>query len=152
MEVVKTNINNHKNSRGDSLPRGYRNNNPLNVIHSSSKWNGLSDEQPDKNFCSFTSRMFGWRAALILLKRTYRKRGWDNLKAIIEHWAPETENDTKRYLRRVSHFMGDLDVNQRLGANDYLNLMKAMAIVENGYLDEEGLDEAWRNRRYYGCL
>ena len=48
--------------------------------------------------------------------------------------------------------MGDMDVNQRLGANDYLQLMKAMAVVENGYLDDEGLDEAWRNRRYYGCL
>ena len=54
-------MNNNKielHSRGENLPRGYRNNNPLNVIHSSSKWNGLSAEQPDKDFCSFTSRMF----------------------------------------------------------------------------------------------
>lgn len=141
-----------EHSRGNKAPRGYRLNNPLNIEHGTSKWLGLADEQPDPKFCKFGSRMYGWRAALIILKRTYRKRGWASPRLIIEHWAPTTENNTRRYLEFVCHWLGNISPDKLLAANDYLAMMKAMAIFENGYLDEDGLDEAWRNRRHYGCL
>ena len=57
-------------------PRGYRNNNPLNIRRTETRWQGQVDGD-DKEFCSFASPVYGWRAALIILMRTYRKRGWN---------------------------------------------------------------------------
>ena len=52
-------------------PRGIRNCNPLNIIRSKSKWLGMRREQTDKKFVQFKEMKYGWRAALVLLTRTY---------------------------------------------------------------------------------
>ena len=53
------------------LPRGIRNNNPLNIRRSKDQWQGLRKEQTDPSFCQFENLAYGWRAAFRLLTRTY---------------------------------------------------------------------------------
>ena len=50
------------------LTRGWRNNNPLNIIHSKSEWQGKSPVQTDKRFVQFVSRAYGYRAAIKTLQ------------------------------------------------------------------------------------
>ena len=54
------------------LPRGIRNNNPLNIRRTAKdQWKGLRAQQTDASFCQFESLEYGWRAAFYLLTRTY---------------------------------------------------------------------------------
>ena len=53
------------------LPRGIRNNNPLNIRRSKDQWQGLRAQQTDAQFCQFETLEYGWRAAFYLLTRTY---------------------------------------------------------------------------------
>lgn len=122
-------------------PRGYRNNNPLNIRRTETRWQGQVDGD-DKEFCSFASLVYGWRAALIILMRTYRKRGWNTIQEIIAHWAPENENDTAAYTRNMVRLTG-IPPDQVLKMADYKPLAKAMARFENGFLNDAGLNTAY---------
>jgi len=130
-------------------PRGIRNNNPLNIRRSGSKWKGLSKQQTDKAFCQFDEMKYGWRAAFYLLCYTYWKVwGCNSVRTIISRWAPDNENNTESYIKRVCELTG-LAPSEPIGdptqhADNWLKLGWAMAIVENGleackHLD--GLDE-----------
>ena len=56
----------------EKLPRGIRNNNPLNIRRTkTSSWMGMREEQTDKSFCQFTTLRYRWRAAFMLLKLYY---------------------------------------------------------------------------------
>ena len=66
-------------------------NNPFN-IRVGSRWLGLVGQ--NKGFCEFASMEYGVRAAAYLLMRSYRKRGIMSIRAIIERFAPSSENDT----------------------------------------------------------
>lgn len=48
--------------------RGIRNNNPLNIRHSASRWQGMRMEQTDKKFVQFESMAMGYRAAWRVLE------------------------------------------------------------------------------------
>lgn len=118
----------------DFQPRGFRNNNPLN-IRIGSDWKGLSPVQSDKSFCVFTSMHYGIRAAIYLLLKYYKFYHLHTLYEIISRWAPATENNTYNYCSIVSHELGlsfnfDLDL-----IHDYdrlYRLLCAMIFVENG--------------------
>ena len=122
-------------------PRGYRNNNPLNIRRTETRWQGQVDGD-DKEFCSFASPVYGWRAALIILMRTYRERGWSTIQEIIAHWAPDNENDTAAYTRNMVRLTG-IPPDQVLKMADYKPLAKAMARFENGFLNDAGLNTAY---------
>lgn len=122
-------------------PRGYRNNNPLNIRRTETRWQGQVDGD-DKEFCSFASPVYGWRAALIILMRTYRKRGWNTIQEIIDHWAPDNENDTSAYTRNMVRLTG-IPPDRVLMMADYKPLAKAMARFENGFLNDAGLNTAY---------
>ena len=122
-------------------PRGYRNNNPLNIRRTETRWQGQVDGD-DKEFCSFASPVYGWRAALIILMRTYRKRGWKTIQEIIAHWAPDNENDTAAYTRNMVRLTG-IPPDRVLNMADYKPLAKAMARFENGFLNDAGLNTAY---------
>ena len=86
-------------------PRGMRNNNPLNIRHSASQWQGMRAEQTDRAFVQFTSMTMGYRAAWRTLE-TYFKRFEAERKPftprnIIYRWAPPVENDSEAYLRSI---------------------------------------------------
>ena len=125
------------NPAADRKPRGLRNNNPLNIRRTGDQWRGLRQRQDDPAFCQFTTMAYGWRAALLLLTRTYyRNYRLSTIRAIVSRWAPPSENDTETYIRRVSDYTGYPD-NMPLGVpcdhpDRWMQLALAMARVECG--------------------
>jgi hypothetical protein len=127
--------------------RGIRNCNPLNIRLSSDKWQGQVNQNDNQNqnvnsaveasFCVFSSMEYGWRAAFVILCRTYYgKYKLKTIREIVSRWAPEKENNTLGYIRRVSDYTG-------IGPDKVLDSPKeqpvqwlligyAMAVVENG--------------------
>lgn len=130
------------NKERKQKPRGIRNNNPLNIVQTKDKWQGLRDPQYDKRFCEFVDMAHGYRAAFIILKNYIKKHGWVTIEQIVSHWAPKNENDTARYINAVCNLMNpDLPVvtnEQRQYVIDFKNmpdmlmLASAMTVVENG--------------------
>ena len=89
------------------LPRGIRNNNPLNIRRGKDQWQGLRAQQTDAQFCQFETLEYGWRAAFYLLTRTYyHKYRLYTIRAIINKWAPPHENLTATYIENVSRLTG----------------------------------------------
>ena len=114
-------------------PRGYRNNNPLNIRHSKDKWQGRAPRQTDPLFVQFTSMAYGYRAAFVLL-RTYRmKYGYNTIRKIIQRWAPANENNTEAYIQHVSEWTGIAPDKLLAGldANAYIAIVAAMSRVES---------------------
>ena len=109
------------------------NHNPLNIRKGYCPWKGQTGT--NKGFCVFLNWFYGYRAALVLLTRTYfRKLGLNTIEKIVNRWAPPTENDTENYIRLVSQQMGvkrdqPLDLRE---LNTVCSLVYAMGIVENG--------------------
>ena len=112
------------------LPRGIRNNNPLNIRRSKDQWKGLADAQTDRAFCQFKSLDYGWRAAFYHKYRLY------TIRTIIRRWAPPGENNTEAYIANVSRLTG-IDPDEPIGIpserpSRWMMVGVAMAIQENG--------------------
>lgn len=122
-------------------PRGERNCNPGNIRHGE-RWQGLSQQQTDPNFCRFDSAFYGLRALCKTLLTYQRKHGKRTIEAVLFRWAPPVENDTEAYVEHVAAQVG-------VGAKDDINLetpdtlyrlAKAIIKHENGqciYSDTE---------------
>ena len=128
-EYTESNMN-----TGD-LPRGYRNNNPLNIrINPANNWQGKIANNTDGVFEQFTHMSYGYRAALKLIRNYIQNDGLETVTQIISKWAPNTENNTSGYIQRV------IGMNQWTAGkvidpyskDDMCDLVYAMAIVENG--------------------
>ncbi len=133
-----------------SLPRGYRNNNPLNIRISSNAWKGKVplDDNTDGTFEQFRTMAYGYRAAMKLIQTYIRKYNCNTLAKIISRWAPPSENYTASYITNVASRMG-------LNPTDYINpnnrfqmteLVRAMSYSENGTKiepDDAAIQEAW---------
>ena len=137
-----------------SLPRGIRNNNPLNIRRSKDKWQGLRAQQTDAAFCQFETMAYGWRAAFVLLTHTYyHTYRLFTIRNIIRRWAPENENNTEAYIRNVWRLTG-IDPNEPLGIPSdkpgrWIALGLAMAMQENGAdatLDTFAVLRGWEMR------
>ena len=119
------------------LPRGIRNNNPLNIRRSKDQWQGLRAQQTDASFCQCESLADGWRAAVYLLTRTYyAKYRLFTIRAIINKWAPPRENLTETYIQNVSRLTG-IPPDEPIGIPSdqpqrWIAVALAMAIQENG--------------------
>ena len=129
------------------LPRGLRNNNPLNIRISGTPWQGKVSPNTDGAFEQFTCLEFGVRAALVNI-RTYIKRDRINtVQAIISRWAPGSDgNNVKAYVEVVCNHSG-LTATERLQYNDKNKLCRlvwAMAFVECGQDISFGrVENAW---------
>ena len=125
------------------LPRGIRNNNPLNIRRSKDQWKGLKAQQTDTQFCQFESLEYGWRAAFYLLTRTYyHKYRLYTIRMIINKWAPPNENQTSKYIENVCRLTG-IAPDEPIGIPSdhparWMAVGRAMAIQECGM---EGLDD-----------
>jgi len=135
--------------------RGWRNNNPMNIRRTRTEWQGLVARQTrtDREFCQFLNRTWGYRAAYKVLKSYYKffaQQGREcTIRAVVERWAPRTENDTEAYLRRVceliSYQYGGSESPESClyggnSASDDLHhawLMAAMTCVECGCRPED---------------
>lgn len=133
-----------------ALPRGIRNNNPLN-IRKGCDWRGERPAQLDREFEEFISMEFGIRAAIKLVcnhisGKTGYRRPCDNLAKLIERWAPPTENNTGAYIKAVEKMTG-INRYQRICANNremVSRIVQAMAKVETGTdLDAGLIRSAW---------
>lgn len=115
------------------LPRGIRNNNPLN-IRKGDAWLGMVDNPTDPEFVQFVEMVYGVRAAFIILHRYFTVYRIDTIEGIISRWAPSTENNTKSYIRAVCQRTG-LDASDKLCYKDtetMVKLIDAMIWVECG--------------------
>ena len=115
------------------LPRGIRNNNPLN-IRIGNTWLGERSNPTDTSFEEFVSMAYGLRAGFIILRRYIRRYHRNTIQQIIETWAPVTENATQKYVDCVCQRTGlRPDVAIAYEDRDTMaKLVQAMAFVECG--------------------
>jgi len=133
------------------LPRGLRNNNPLNIVwNKNNQWVGQSDARTDKVFCEFKEIRHGWRAAFLLLRRYYLRWDIETVRDVIFRWAPTSENNSQAYYERVVELMkingpvfnqsedkwNELLTGKlppwRSHPHFYMALAYSMALIENG--------------------
>ena len=127
-------------------PRGIRNDNPLNIRHGKSQWVGMREKQTDKSFVQFKSRVYGYRAAFVLL-RNYITKGKDTIGKIIAKWAPSSDgNNTQSYINYVSKTTG-INASHALkfeDKDDLVEIVRSMAHMESGIVeDRKVIEEAY---------
>lgn len=120
------------------IPRGIRNNNPLN-IRKGNNWKGEVKDQTDRSFEQFVSMEYGIRAGFKILRNYIT--GFNGLatkintiEGIIRRWAPPRENDTESYIKKVVQLTG-IPRTQRIafGQKSYMcAIVDAMIRVECG--------------------
>lgn len=125
------------------MTRGIRNNNPLNIRHGKSQWVGMSEKQTDKSFVQFKERVYGYRAAFVLI-RGYISKGKDTIGKIIAKWAPSSDgNNTQSYIDYVSHSTG-INASHALhweDKDDIIDIVCSMAHLESGIIENKQLLE-----------
>ena len=100
-----------------SIPRGYRNNNPLNIRISNSNWLGKVSPNTDGAFEQFSDIKYGYRAAIKTLRSYYYKHGLRTVRDILNRWAPPSDsNNTDRYIGILSEKSGWKGVESRQSA------------------------------------
>lgn len=116
-----------------SVPRGIRNNNPLNIRYSSAnKWKGkITENKKDESFEEFISLSYGVRAFCRLIQLYVERYHCSTIRSIVYRFAPPSENDTLHYYKYVRDFVDGLVVNPRDFAF-MVRLVVAMWNVENG--------------------
>lgn len=115
------------------LPRGLRNNNPLN-IRIGNTWLGEKVNPTDNEFEEFVSLAYGVRAAFVILRRYIRRYKLNTVRLIVERWAPRAENETEKYIQFVckdTGLMPDTAI-QYSDKNTMCKLVGAMAFIECG--------------------
>lgn len=122
-----------------SLPLGYRNNNPLNILYGSSLWKGKVIPNTDKSSPrkeQFVSMAYGYRAALYLLRKHIRN-GYNTLARLVNRWGTGANSDAETaYVRYVSN-KAAIAPASTLSPDDMESLCRiawAMAGFENGKL------------------
>lgn len=117
-------------------PRGVRNNNPGNIVHSArNPWQGLDDPPTDGRFCRFINPTYGIRALAVLLVTYQDRHGLRTIRRIIDRWAPPNENNTSGYVDFVANRTG-------FGADEHLDITEyhvMRPIVEAIIHKENGL-------------
>lgn len=138
-----------------TVPRGIRNNNPLNIRLTATRWVGMRANQTDKGFCQYNSMAYGWRAAFMLLFFYYYKHGLKTVRDIISRWAPPSDgNNTEAYISRVVkqmlRFDSELPIIDKSMLSDprekpwhWLLLAASMYKVEQGDYEYDLNDVLW---------
>ncbi|MCT8249521.1 structural protein [Proteus faecis] len=126
--------------------RGERNNNPGNIRHGS-KWQGLSAQQTDKDFCQFVSPEYGIRAIYKLLQTYQKKYELNTVESIIVRYAPPNENNTTGYINRAAKDIG-VSINEPINVSSKpvaIALATAIVGVELGYqpYSQKVFEDAW---------
>ncbi len=130
------------------VPRGIRNNNPLN-IRKGNNWQGERHPQSDKAFEEFQSMTYGIRAGFKLIKRYMSGYGgktkpFDTIELIVKRWAPPSENATQRYIDFVATATG-IDPRQKIDFRNkkvMCDIVSAMIQVECGQKVDRGIIES----------
>ena len=122
------------------IPRGIRNNNPLN-LRVGNNWKGEVSQPTDHTFEQFTEMKWGVRAAFIVLRNYIVRHKCNTIRKIIPRWAPANENNTQAYIATVSQ-RANLKPDEVINVDNtcqMIALLLAMCFVENG--QEISLDD-----------
>lgn len=130
------------------VPRGIRNNNPLN-IRKGSNWKGERPIQKDKAFEEFVSMEYGIRAGFYILRKYVTgyfglTDKFNTIEKIITRWAPPSENNTRAYIDAVSKRTG-ISPYQRIAFGNkkiMCDIVAAMIIQECGQSVERNIIES----------
>ena len=130
------------------VPRGIRNNNPLN-IRKGNNWQGERPIQHDKAFEEFSSMTYGIRAGFIIIRKYMSgynglTRKFNTIEKIIRRWAPPTENATQKYIDQVAEESG-ISPRLKLSFSDKKSMcaiVSAMIHVECGQRVDMSLIES----------
>ena len=129
-----------------TIPRGIRNNNPLN-IRIGNVWLGEVANPTDNEFEQFVSMFYGLRAGFILLRRYINRYHLTTIPLIISRWAPGSENNTVKYIDTVCRLSG-LQPDTQLAytsEEQMVSLVNAMIFVECGqHVDRATILKAYR--------
>lgn len=133
-----------------SVPRGIRNNNPLN-IRKGNNWRGERKVQTDKAFEEFETLQYGLRAGLKLIRNQISgfngsRPKFNTIGKLIKVWAPPSENQTLRYVDFVCQAVGKqpFDIIREDDQKLICEIARAMAFVECGqWIDIEQFESAW---------
>lgn len=121
--------------------RGERNNNPGNIDRTADRWQGVSSEQTDPRFISFTAPEWGIRAMAKILMHYQNTEGDKTIAEMINRWAPPAENVTSAYVTDVAEYCGvDPSANYPLTLPNLTKLVWAIIRHENGrvsYTDQQ---------------
>ena len=132
--------------------RGQRNNNPLNIVVSKSKWVGKVTDpllKKDSKFEEFTDMKYGIRAAIKLLMN-YIKQGTNTVPAIIRRWCPDETAETYIgiVMKRMQKWFPGFHQKKTITCHDFeilMRLVQAMAVVESQYkIEDNEFLEAWQ--------
>lgn len=120
-------------TKTEKKSRGLRNNNPGNIRHSATGWQG-EVAGDDRSFKTFGSMAYGYRAMFVLLQTYQRKYRLNTIREIITRYAPPVENHTDNYIKRVSRSAG-VAADSAISVADrdvMIPIVAAMSEVENG--------------------
>ncbi|MDR2964041.1 MAG: structural protein P5 [Bacteroidales bacterium] len=117
----------------NNLPRGLRNNNPLNMRIGESAFTGEIKPGTDRSFRQFQTMAYGYRAAFRQME-LYLGRGLNTIEKIITTWSPPEENHTQAYIAMVCAHTGiaSTKVLTLHSGEDFIRIVAAMSYVENG--------------------
>lgn len=121
-----------------TLPRGIRNNNPLN-IRVGNVWQGEVKNPTDGAFEQFISMKWGVRAAFVILRRYIKRYGHNTIRRIVSTWAPANENNTNAYVDFVAK-RTNINPDVHISFDDkptMVSIVSAMIWQENG----QGIDK-----------
>lgn len=116
------------------LPRGLRNNNPVNIRKNSDVFQGEKNPSSDRQFKQFKTMAYGYRAVFKILMNYYRNYQLKTIRGMIGRWAPENENNTAAYVSLVSSYSGipaddPIDIGSK---EQMIRIVAGMSKVENG--------------------
>lgn len=135
------------------ITRGVRNNNPFNVIKSSSRWLGLKPKCQciDSVFCEFVEMKYGIRCGFVLLRKYIQVYCLSDVRSIISRFAPSSENDTEAYIKFVEDSMcrdGFTPFGIEFGTDKFYSMCLAILRFESSYVTTISyLDSV---RKYFG--
>lgn len=115
-----------------NLPRGFRNNNPGNLIKTDIPWEGKipHSQNPDTRFEQFKELRYGIRALYRDLISDHKK-GLTTVVGLINEYAPPHENETDDYIDAVIGFIGSNFIPE-LTEEIIVAISKAIVKHENG--------------------
>ena len=128
-----------KKSQTTWIPRGIRNNNPLNIrrTQTTTWWGQKTEDLTDEAFCEFEEMKYCYRAAWLLLKRYFVKHGCTTIEKIISRWAPPSDNNhTDNYIDYVCEACGisrNLELSHPADNPElWVMIIRSMAYMESG--------------------
>lgn len=117
----------------NELPRGLRNNNPLNIRKNSDVFQGEVVPSRDTAFKQFKTMAYGYRAGFKILSNYFRVYRLTTIRQMVSRWAPENENNTSAYVSLVASYSGiGPDDPLKFDREHMIPIVAGMSRVENG--------------------